>query len=164
MGKIIAERKSGCQPENFLYEISVLRKQGIALFPYMDVYEIRRLRLNEVMNTRFGGRQIDLARALSLSQPYISLCLNAGTNNKKIGEKVARKIETALQLPKGWLDRWEGTGEMPYLSSEAIELALRFDSLTQEQRAALQAVLQALTPPGTDGKADPPPVHIKNHH
>ena len=52
------------------------------------------------------GRQQALADAVGLSVQYINQMLSG---HRSIGEKTARKIEAALQLPVGWMDRDENT-------------------------------------------------------
>ena len=52
------------------------------------------------------GRQQALADAVGLSVQYINQMLSG---HRSIGEKTARKIEAALQLPVGWMDRDEDT-------------------------------------------------------
>lgn len=125
----------------------------------MGIHEIRRRRLIELLNARYGGRQVDLARALSRPANYISRCLSDNNANRKpIGEKFARYVETTLGLPQYWMD--EGT--MGTVDQETIDLALRLEALTPAQRSAIEAMLQAFNAP------DPPPavptLHVGNKH
>lgn len=126
--------------------------------PVAEIHVIRRQRLNALLSDRFAGRQVDLAKALDRGTSYINQLL---TGASQIGERFARHIETSLDLPKGWMDQYEGT--MPYLSPGAVEFALKYESLTQEQRAALEGLMQAF---GAAKKQDdaPPPAALKPHH
>lgn len=67
----------------------------------MDTSSIRRQRLRQLIDERFGGRQVRLAHAIERQPDYISRCLK-GT--KGIGEDLARDIERRLGLPNLWLD------------------------------------------------------------
>lgn len=99
-------------------------------------------------------RPTELARAIGRSSAYCSDLLRG---NKPFGEKAARAIEEALDLPRGWLDRAHvGQEKSPqtqvetqHLSPEALELALQFDSLVsrtgraQAFAACVAAILRA---------------------
>lgn len=126
----------------------------------MGIHEIRRRRLIELLHAKFGGRQVDLARALGRPANYISRCLSTNAAHRKpIGEKFARHVEATLGLPDYWMD--EGT--MGAVDKETMDLALRLESLTPAQRSAVEALLQAF------GSSDPPPppastLHVDNKH
>jgi hypothetical protein len=119
----------------------------------MDIYQIRRERLNELLHRDFGGKQIDLAVALGVSPGYISRALSKNPNSKKaLGEKFARSVETKLGLAKGWMDAFMGA-QAPFLTPAGIEFALKFESLPEEQRHVVEAMLRAFSqtsehPPG----------------
>jgi phage repressor protein C with HTH and peptisase S24 domain len=68
----------------------------------VDIYETRRARLRELIDTKFGGKQVGLATAIERQPDYISRCLK-GT--KRIGEDFARFVEQQTEMPVGWLDR-----------------------------------------------------------
>lgn len=67
----------------------------------MDVREIRLARLLELIS-KFG--QKELADRVDIDTAYISQIKNPN-NPKNMGEKLARRIEKAMNLPFGWMDR-----------------------------------------------------------
>jgi hypothetical protein len=85
-----------------------------------------------------------------------------GDSNKSFGEKAARALEQALDLPRGWLDEVHPTGKpVPAVPSRpqhvSLDLALpaditrRLAALDESQRTAvlrsLAAMLDAIAPP-----------------
>jgi phage repressor protein C with HTH and peptisase S24 domain len=58
--------------------------------------------LERLIDKRFKGKASDFAKAANVSASQISQWRG---NDRTIGEKVARKIEEALGLPSGYLDR-----------------------------------------------------------
>lgn len=71
----------------------------------MDIHDIRRANLATLITSRFAGNQSALATAIDRQASYVSRCLaDNGKNQKPIGEKFARHIESCLGLPHGWLD------------------------------------------------------------
>jgi SOS-response transcriptional repressor LexA len=87
--------------------------------------QMRVERLKKLMLERFDGSQASLARAIGKGQTQVSHWF---TGVRPIGEKVARDIEVALMLPRGWLDNEHETqgntspapeikGAVPLLSS-----------------------------------------------
>lgn len=65
---------------------------------------LRRARLQQWIDERFGGKQADFVRATSINQGEVSLLLKS----KSFGEKRAASLEAAAGMPPG------------YLSSESI--------------------------------------------
>jgi len=122
-----------------------------------EIHEIRRQRLRDILASDFEGRQVDLAKALDRAPSYISQCI---TGLSQIGERFSRHVEKKLGKPKGWLDAYEGT--MPFLTPAAIEFALRYESLTQEQRTALESLMSAFGHANKEqpvAAPPPPPAH-----
>jgi len=72
----------------------------------MNVYEIRRARLAQLIAKRYDGSQADFARASGISPTYVTRMLkdDASPSRKRIGEDLARQIEDRLNLPSHWLD------------------------------------------------------------
>lgn len=91
----------------------------------MDVREIRLARLLELIG-KFV--QKELADRVDIDTAYISQIKNPN-NPKNMGEKLARRIERALALPTGWMDRLHDDSdrkEATYnLSEDALELPKR---------------------------------------
>lgn len=71
----------------------------------MDVYTRRRAALRSLIDERYGGVQSRFAADIERQADYVSRCLK-GT--KRVGERFARHVEEALDLPTGWMDRDEG--------------------------------------------------------
>ncbi|ANY85957.1 S24 family peptidase [Pseudomonas putida] len=71
----------------------------------MDIYEIRRQNLRELVTERFNGRIAGLAEAIERAPSYLSRCLSGKPEHRKrVGEALARDIEDRLDLPRFWLD------------------------------------------------------------
>ncbi len=112
------------------------------------------------------GRQQALADAVSLSVQYINQMLSG---HRSIGEKTARKIEAALQLPHGWMDvdsssvadtpsdplRLVADTEVVEVSKDVLRLACAIQSLSVDQRAILQALVDSMSQ--GDGSGSVPP-------
>jgi hypothetical protein len=58
---------------------------------------------------------IQFAAKAGLSQAQASQLTTTGPRRKKLGETLARKIETNLGLPRGWLDNPHAETEVPEL-------------------------------------------------
>lgn len=71
----------------------------------MDIYEIRRQNLRNLVTTRFNGRIAGLAEAVERAPSYISRCLSGhAAGRKRVGEDLAREMEIRLGLERLWLD------------------------------------------------------------
>ena len=112
--------------------------------------ETTTIRLNNLRRLVAGYEsQQAFAEVAGLSVQYLNQLLGGHRN---IGEKTARKIEAALRLELGWLDRGaqrredrigandQGAG----LSRRALMMAQMFDQLAPEQQDAMQTLLDAL--------------------
>lgn len=72
------------------------------LNPHMDTKaEIRRKRLGQLIQDRFGGNQTEFAEQVGRRQSAVSDMVRGA---KSFGEKIARDIELKLGLPELWLD------------------------------------------------------------
>jgi len=67
----------------------------------MDIRKIRLKNLNDLIAER--GSQREVSEATGIDSSYISQIKNP-LNPKNIGEKLARKIEESMKLPRGWMD------------------------------------------------------------
>lgn len=75
----------------------------------MDVQDIRRRNIRDVINNRFNGTQAALAKAVGCAPTEISRLFTMGKEKRRtFTDGFARKIETKLSLPRGWLDRLHG--------------------------------------------------------
>lgn len=70
------------------------------------LFERRRRRLLQLVQTNYDGNQTRLAEAIGRSSAYVSFVLAEPElpHHKNLGEKLARHIEEAARLPIGWLD------------------------------------------------------------
>ena len=77
--------------------------------------EVRKERVQELINERFNGKKIDFARAIGKATAQVSHWL---TDQRVIGNGVASDIEKALDLPRGWLDGETAADGLPAYRSE----------------------------------------------
>ncbi|WP_104470379.1 LexA family transcriptional regulator [Acinetobacter indicus] len=74
----------------------------------MDISEIRMANLLHAINTYANGSQKDFAEKVGTSPAYLSQIINKtlGKSGKPatVGNALARKIETAFELERGWMD------------------------------------------------------------
>lgn len=72
----------------------------------MDKYEKRRLKLIDLIKLKCGGINAELARRIGRYPSYINRMLypEGKKAKKRIADEMIEVIETAFNLPKGWLD------------------------------------------------------------
>ena len=72
----------------------------------MNKYEIRRLNLIKLKDELCEGKIVDLAKRINKDQGYVSrLLYEEGKKYKKnIADRMVSDIESAFNLPRGWLD------------------------------------------------------------
>jgi SOS-response transcriptional repressor LexA len=74
----------------------------------MDISEIRKANLLELIETKANGSQKDFANAVPTAPAYISQIINGtiGRNGKPavVGTAMARKIEKSFELDHGYMD------------------------------------------------------------
>jgi hypothetical protein len=105
---------------------------------FMDVYEIRRLRLRELIDTRFRGVVKRCAEHMEMKPPQLHRWLSTKSkDSRRIEYDSARTIEEKNGLPAGWLDVDHGGAEQ--VGQEPLRI---------EQPAATYG------PPVTDEEAD----------
>lgn len=80
-------------------------------------FEKRRKRLQQWMDAK-NVTQTDIATRTGKTRSYISLLLSAG---KSFGEKTARQIETALFMPKNYLDNTDDDGLSQITTWDRVE-------------------------------------------
>lgn len=87
----------------------------------MDKYEKRRQRLIQIRDEMCGGKAVDVARKIEREPSYVSRMLyEPGKNGRKrIADDMIEIIETAFNLPRGWMD----SIHQPQPQSEEIEFA-----------------------------------------
>lgn len=112
----------------------------------MEIAEIRRSNLRRLVG-RYES-QLAFAEHAKLGVQYLNQLLSSHRN---MGEKTARKIETALKLDLGWLDgRDDKAQEKTGLSPRATKIGQMFDRLPPDKQDALQKIVDAL-----DQQVDP---------
>lgn len=70
----------------------------------MEIQDIRRARLAQLIDERYEGSQSKFIERTGENQSEVSALLR----HKSFGEKKARKIEVKAELPVGWLDDASG--------------------------------------------------------
>lgn len=71
----------------------------------MDIYEIRRKRLRQLIDEQFNGVAAHFARTVGSEPSYINRVLSDNpTHRKNLGEDLARKYESATGKSRLWLD------------------------------------------------------------
>jgi len=87
----------------------------------MNTTDLRRRNLRQWIADKYGSQQTRFAEAIAINQGELSALLK----NKSFGEKKARKIEQAAQMPAMWLDQEHASAQpdhqerrtMPHISS-----------------------------------------------
>jgi hypothetical protein len=109
----------------------------------MDKYEVRRLRLQRLVDERCGGVKAVAAAKVDRNPSYISRLLSEpdDPNHRKIGDTIIDIFEAAFQLPRGWFDAPEAGEEIdvpkePITERERVMLEL-FGGLTKAQQDEL---------------------------
>lgn len=77
----------------------------------MDSYLTRRDNILMLVRTKFQGNRAAFARASQIHPNHINLVLTTNDlHRRNVGEELARRIETNLNLPNLWLDSVHGDG------------------------------------------------------
>lgn len=79
----------------------------------MDISELRKIRLRQLVAERFGGVDASFAAAIERQPSYVSRLFATNRHSRGIGEKFARDVESKLGLEIGWLDRPLEAHEQP---------------------------------------------------
>ena len=118
----------------------------------MDASDIRRQNLRTLV-TKFrseGGTMEAFAAKVGTSPAYLSQMLGP-TPSRAPGGNFCRKVEVAMQLDRGYLDRDQGGAPFDLLSQEARELLQLWAMLSPPTRAHLKALMTTLTLPSSPG-------------
>lgn len=102
----------------------------------MDAADIRRAVLRKIIAARFNGVDRQLALYVNRSEAQINDMLSIPPR-KSSGEKLARSLELALNLPSGFLDNVANMGDKPY--SASLPKDRRSPPLVEESIGAFQA-------------------------
>lgn len=103
----------------------VYRNGGEASNPAMgDIYETRRLRLQEIVRDRFGGDYKKFSEFMGYKQVQFGERLVKGV--KRIGEKQARAFEKRFGKPTNWMDSPDGVpSDLSVMESQLVRLFRR---------------------------------------
>jgi hypothetical protein len=105
----------------------------------MDIFEMRRKRLLELINTDFDGNQAAFSRHTGLTAPQINRWISPTSNDKRnITERSAREIEKKCGKPFDWLD----TDDSKIRENSLISIFRKLSAYDQET-IMLQAVALA---------------------
>lgn len=74
---------------------------------WMDKYEIRRQRLEQLVKDRAGGNKAKFAELIDRSGSYVSrmLFVEGKAGKKRIADDMIEHIEEKLDLGRGWFDK-----------------------------------------------------------
>jgi len=93
----------------------------------MDIYQIRRQNLQDILTKQFNGKPKLLADLMHKDGSQIARYIKPGGGiPENMGASVARQIETAVNKPEGWLDRLHNEiaeNVIPYRVSNPEDLA-----------------------------------------
>jgi transcriptional regulator with XRE-family HTH domain len=106
----------------------------------MDVYSIRKANLEKALQQR-NATVADFAKQTGVSAIYLTQVLSAKTQ-RRMGDKVARRIENKAEFPAGWLDMMDAP--IASLSNRAIELAHKFDKLPEAVQQKIELEIEIL--------------------
>lgn len=101
----------------------------------MDIAEIRQLNLRLLIDRTPGGR-LEVAERSGTSYNYFSQILMENPS-KNLGTKVARRIEEAFELPKGWFDEKR---EREFMLLEGRENLKELEALVGDRQPILDDV------------------------
>ena len=109
-----------------------------------DMGSVRRNNLRRLIDEEYQGIVQRLAEQVGMphSQVFRVLREKEGSNQRKIGEKLARRIEDACGKSAGWLDQ----NPTDQLSAESAALASRINRLPEADRQAVLRMVRALAP------------------
>lgn len=101
-----------------------------------NIVSTRRARLRQVIDERFDGKQAKFVEQTGINAGELSGLLRT----KHFGEKKARSLEAALDLPNLWLD---GLDEKTGLDAIVSEFAWVYANATEDGKDYLRKTIQA---------------------
>lgn len=118
----------------------------------MDIHTRRRLRLEQLIESRFSGSKAEFSKQSGVSPDYLSRILNTSSaQHKRVGENLARTIESQLHLAPGWLDGEEKSKVVDSLalygiaiSREGVAVGAEWDKLQEPLRTQIQVLIETL--------------------
>lgn len=136
-----------------------------------DIRERRWERLNQYLREECGDDRTRLADRLDMSLSQLSRILNKGKNHSRIGEKLAKRLETKIGKPEGWLGLSENSeknnGSAPVIRPVfrwpfEIEYQ-RFESLSEKQKIAIGTYVTSMIEAFEGGKEASERATAKRH-
>ncbi|WP_341674976.1 hypothetical protein [Niveibacterium sp. SC-1] len=119
----------------------------------MDISQIRRARLKQLIDDQFGGVVLRFAEAMDMKPPQVHRWLTQAKSGQNIREDSARNIETRCGLTRGWMDLPEGgayqlttAAQSPLSAGEAVAQyrttakTVNFDAATRVLREVCDAL------------------------
>ncbi len=103
----------------------------------MDKYERRRQRLIKLRNTECAGSAAELARRINREPSYVSRMLyeEGKAGKKRIADDMMEIIETAFNLPRGWMDGVDSAAIATYIPRGAVKAPGKSDLLHALEQA-----------------------------
>lgn len=90
---------------SYIFHPVISQMETKCLDSVMEISEIRRTRLQQVINEHFKGVQAAFCEKADIDSSYVSRIFTAIPEHRRnIGEKMARKIEEKLRLEPGYMD------------------------------------------------------------
>lgn len=143
----------------------LMGKQSV-IIPSMDKYEIRRLRVQELIDTWCDGVDAKFADKIDRSPSYVGRMLyEPGKKGRKnISDVLIEVIESKFNLPPGWLDKFprdeylhniESAWDRLSLTNKKLAAKIIADMAESEQSASKEQ--EAPTKNGVD-TAQPDPI------
>ena len=137
MPPILPARVTMCNGDStiLLSALAIHKTAAKGLNLGMDLFAIRRDRLQAIIDADFDGSQASFCRLTKFSTPQVSRWLSTtNSDSRNITEPSARKIERVCNKPPMWLDSYN---PMPLLSPQAIKLAEIVSAMPEQQQAGL---------------------------
>ncbi len=105
----------------------------------MDLYEIRRRRVRQLIKERFGGFNTHFASMMEWPPTDVSRFFVRGKHGRKISETKARAIERRCRLERYWLDQDQS-------APLSIQQPLAAYSISEAEQVKLLDAYSYLTP------------------
>ena len=92
----------------------------------MDIFELRRLNLQLLIDVDFNGNQASMSEKTGIKTPQINRWLSTTAKEKrKITETSARSIEASCGKPSGWMDHENSAGDAGHAKTEDEQTILK---------------------------------------
>lgn len=127
-----------------------LRSRWLSNSRMATVDEIRHANFLRLLDERCGKKQTEMGRKLGYSAAQVSQLVNQSKHSKtgkprQIGPSIARSLEKAFELPRGWMDVEHGTSPKSGASSTPAVSAI-LPTTVPHALATLRDALRALSP------------------